>query len=81
MPWLRLDALNLNIIWAYVPLAKMAQPTSAWAWMVGALNIPISFGWAAGDVSLAGPSLPLFSDCLVELMFFFQLTFKLPSQT
>jgi hypothetical protein len=25
-----------------------------WAWYVAALNIGISFGWAAGDVSLAG---------------------------
>ena len=60
LPWLRLDALMLNLIWGYIPLARQAVPrTSAWAFRVGALNIPISFGWAAGDVSLAGQSLAL----------------------
>ena len=55
LPWLRLDALMLNLVWAYIPLARQAVPnTQSWAFRVGALNIPISFGWAAGDVSLAG---------------------------
>lgn len=81
LPWLRMDALNLNIIWAYIPIARAAVPgSSRWAWIVGSLNIPISWGWAAGDVSLIGKS--LFSSSRIEAMltaFNEQLTFKLES--
>jgi MFS family permease len=52
MPWLRLDALMLLIVWYlafwYPPMNQVSQ-----AWLVAGTFIPISFGWAAGDVSLA----------------------------
>jgi len=52
MPWLRLDALMLLIPWYlafwYPPRNQVRQ-----AWLVAATFIPVSFGWAAGDVSLA----------------------------
>ncbi|KAG0241532.1 hypothetical protein BGW41_005841 [Actinomortierella wolfii] len=53
LPWLRLDALGLLIVWvlpyAYPDPAKTLQ----FAWILAAIWIPVSFGWAAGDVSLA----------------------------
>ncbi|KAF9156553.1 hypothetical protein DFQ26_009306 [Actinomortierella ambigua] len=53
LPWLRLDALGLLIVWilpySYPDPAKTLQ----YAWMLAAIWIPVSFGWAAGDVSLA----------------------------
>jgi hypothetical protein len=52
IPWLRLDALALLIVW-YLPFWYPARGNVAHAWIVGATFIPISFGWAAGDVSLA----------------------------
>ncbi|KAF2826298.1 hypothetical protein CC86DRAFT_292717 [Ophiobolus disseminans] len=52
MPWLRIDALALLIVWYlpywYPPMNQVGQ-----AWIVAATFMPISFGWAAGDVSLA----------------------------
>ncbi|KAF1811947.1 hypothetical protein P152DRAFT_38893 [Eremomyces bilateralis CBS 781.70] len=52
MPFLRLDSLLLLIVWYlgywYPPSGEMNQ-----AWIMAATFIPISFGWAAGDVSLA----------------------------
>jgi hypothetical protein len=52
MPWLRLDSLTLLIVWYlgywYPPTGDVNQ-----AWIVAATFIPISYGWAAGDVSLA----------------------------
>ncbi|EON63214.1 hypothetical protein W97_02441 [Coniosporium apollinis CBS 100218] len=52
MPWLRLDALLLLIPWFlsswYPPRNDVNQ-----AWIVAGAFIPVSFGWAAGDVSLA----------------------------
>ncbi|KAE8395185.1 hypothetical protein BDV23DRAFT_168792 [Aspergillus alliaceus] len=51
MPWLRLDAIMLLITW-YLPFWRPSMRVSA-AWMAAATFIPISFGWAAGDVSLA----------------------------
>ncbi|KAF2170982.1 hypothetical protein M409DRAFT_18954 [Zasmidium cellare ATCC 36951] len=52
MPWLRLDALMLLIVW-YLAFWYPPQEQVAQAWIVAATFIPISFGWAAGDVSLA----------------------------
>lgn len=52
MPWLRLDSLTLLIVWYlafWYPPAKQVR----YAWIVAATFIPVSFGWAAGDVSLA----------------------------
>jgi hypothetical protein len=52
IPWLRLDACLLFIVWYlsswWVPTGRVTD-----AWMVAGTFIPISFGWAAGDVSLA----------------------------
>ncbi|KAJ8091066.1 hypothetical protein PM082_024677 [Marasmius tenuissimus] len=52
LPWLRLDAIALNIVWV-LPFIHVVRGDVAYAWMVGAIFLPISFGWAAGDVSLA----------------------------
>ncbi|KAF9921048.1 hypothetical protein FBU30_008967 [Linnemannia zychae] len=53
IPWLRLDALGLLIVWI-LPYSY-PDPTKAlsFAWTLAAIWIPVSFGWAAGDVSLA----------------------------
>ncbi|KAI5857275.1 hypothetical protein BZA05DRAFT_169902 [Tricharina praecox] len=52
IPWLRLDSMMLLIVWYlafwYPPTGRVQD-----AWMVAGTFIPISFGWAAGDVSLA----------------------------
>lgn len=52
MPWLRIDALMLLIVW-YLPYWYPPRGQVAEAWLVAGTFIPISFGWAAGDVSLA----------------------------
>lgn len=52
MPWLRLDALMLLIVW-YLPYWYPPRNDVTQAWRVAGTFIPISFGWAAGDVSLA----------------------------
>ncbi|EUC38546.1 hypothetical protein COCCADRAFT_32469 [Bipolaris zeicola 26-R-13] len=52
IPWLRLDALGLLIVW-YLPYWRPPRNDVAQAWIVAATFLPISFGWAAGDVSLA----------------------------
>jgi MFS family permease len=51
IPWLRLDALLLLIIW-YIPYYYPPSNQVKYAWIIAATFIPISFGWAAGDVSL-----------------------------
>ncbi|KAA8898493.1 hypothetical protein FN846DRAFT_962186 [Sphaerosporella brunnea] len=50
--WLRLDSLLLLIVW-YLPFWYPPSGRVKDAWMVAGTFIPISFGWAAGDVSLA----------------------------
>ncbi|KAK9372296.1 uncharacterized protein V1513DRAFT_452809 [Lipomyces chichibuensis] len=52
MPWLRLDSLMLLIVW-YLPYWSPPSGQVKYAWIVAATFIPVSFGWAAGDVSLA----------------------------
>jgi hypothetical protein len=52
MPWLRIDALALLIVW-YLPFWHPPRNDVGQAWIVAATMMPISFGWAAGDVSLA----------------------------
>lgn len=52
IPWLRLDALTLLIVW-YLPYWYPQRNNVNEAWKVAATFIPVSFGWAAGDVSLA----------------------------
>jgi MFS family permease len=51
MPWLRIDALMLLIIW-YIPFYYPPSGQVKYAWFIALTFIPISFGWAAGDVSL-----------------------------
>lgn len=53
IPWLRFDALMLNLVWILPTFAKMATHDVSWAWKIAGCFIPISMGWAAGDVSLA----------------------------
>ena len=52
LPWLRLDALMLLIVW-YIPYWNPPRGDVGQAWKVAGTFVPISFGWAAGDVSLA----------------------------
>ncbi|EMD00415.1 hypothetical protein BAUCODRAFT_566100 [Baudoinia panamericana UAMH 10762] len=52
MPWLRLDALMLLIVW-YLPFWYPPRNQIKQAWIVAATFLPVSYGWAAGDVSLA----------------------------
>lgn len=52
MPWLRLDALMLLIVW-YIPFWHPPSGQVGQAWIVAATFAPISYGWASGDVSLA----------------------------
>ena len=53
IPWLRLDVLFLMAIWALPFLEpNVANPYST-AWTIAPIASVISFGWAAGDVSLA----------------------------
>ncbi|KAJ3053958.1 hypothetical protein HK097_002977 [Rhizophlyctis rosea] len=55
LPWLRLDAVTLSIAWIFYGVSPQSLGTSpiATAWVIAAVLIPISMGWAAGDVSLA----------------------------
>ena len=54
LPWLRLDAIALNIVWIMPVFANgIAQRNVTWAWITAACFLPISYGWASGDVSLA----------------------------
>lgn len=54
IPWLRLDALALNLVWLipYFPYS-FGDDARSTAWKLAACMIPISYGWAGGDVSLA----------------------------
>lgn len=51
IPWLRLNACLLLIVW-YLPSWWVPTGRVTDAWVVAATFIPISFGWAAGAVSL-----------------------------
>jgi len=53
IPWLRIDALALNIVWILPYFSTIARKDVTWAWRAAGTFIPISYGWAAGDVSLA----------------------------
>ncbi|KAJ7210995.1 major facilitator superfamily domain-containing protein [Mycena rebaudengoi] len=52
IPWLRIDALMVNIVWV-MPFLPVVTGNVQSAWKLAAIFIPISYGWAAGDVSLA----------------------------
>ncbi|KAJ2921517.1 hypothetical protein H1R20_g15573, partial [Candolleomyces eurysporus] len=62
LPWLRFDAVALNIVWVLPTFARIATPDVSWAWKVAGCFIPISMGWAAGDVSLAAYIQSVLSD-------------------
>jgi hypothetical protein len=51
LPWLRLSALVLIIIW-YIPFCYAPVHSIKYAWIIALTFIPISFGWAAGDIAL-----------------------------
>ncbi|MCJ1366633.1 hypothetical protein MMC16_005763 [Acarospora aff. strigata] len=51
IPWLRLDALLLLALW-FLPSWYPPAGQVKYAWMIFGILIPISFGWAAGDVSV-----------------------------
>ncbi|KAI9189600.1 hypothetical protein H9P43_001035 [Blastocladiella emersonii ATCC 22665] len=51
IPWLRLDAIMLLVVWIF-PLASPFENIEGWVWFLAAIMIPVSMGWAAGDVSL-----------------------------
>ncbi|KAJ3034428.1 hypothetical protein HDV00_005048 [Rhizophlyctis rosea] len=55
LPWLRLDAITLSIAWVLwkVTPGSLGLNSTQTAWAVAAMFLPISMGWAAGDVSLA----------------------------
>ena len=54
MPFLRFDALALLIIWVLPSYSRQIVPNDAgYAWRIAGMFIPVSMGWAAGDVSLA----------------------------
>ncbi|KAF9435072.1 hypothetical protein BGZ76_006950 [Entomortierella beljakovae] len=52
LPWLRLDAITLLIVWVLPYLYPAPEDTLEYAWMMAALWAVVSFGWSAGDVSL-----------------------------
>jgi hypothetical protein len=52
IPWLRLDAIMLFVVW-YFPYWYPPSGDVKYAWQAAATLIPVSMGWAAGDVSLA----------------------------
>ena len=54
MPFLRFDALALLLLWILPFYSRQVVPHQAtYAWRIAGMFIPISMGWAAGDVSLA----------------------------
>ncbi|KAK4050849.1 hypothetical protein OIV83_003271 [Microbotryomycetes sp. JL201] len=53
LPWLRLDALMLNLVWVLPRYSRILPAQVSSAWIIAATFIPVSYGWAAGDVSLA----------------------------
>jgi len=54
MPFLRFDALALLIIWVVPSYSSQVVPNQVgYAWKIAGMFIPVSMGWAAGDVSLA----------------------------
>ncbi|KAG8806330.1 hypothetical protein FRC19_007312 [Serendipita sp. 401] len=54
LPFLRFDALALLIVWALPAYSHQIRPHDAsYAWRIAGMFIPVSMGWAAGDVSLA----------------------------
>jgi len=50
LPWVRFDAIALMTLWVF-PFFPFSNPTR-FVWSVFPLMVVLSFGWAAGDVSL-----------------------------
>lgn len=42
-----------QIVWVLPVFSTIATHNVSWAWIIAACFLPVSFGWAAGDVSLA----------------------------
>jgi hypothetical protein len=51
IPWLRLDALTLLLVWI-LPCVTPFANLDLWVWMLSGIMVMLSFGWASGDVSL-----------------------------
>ncbi|KAG4435368.1 hypothetical protein IFR05_009154 [Cadophora sp. M221] len=51
LPWIRLDSIILSIVW-FLAFWRPAYRKMSQAWVVAGAFAPLSFGWAAGDVSL-----------------------------
>ncbi|KAG5463542.1 MAG: hypothetical protein BJ554DRAFT_6638, partial [Olpidium bornovanus] len=54
LPWLRLDAITLAVVWIF-PLADplgLGISVETWVWCLFPVMLVVSFGWAAGDCSL-----------------------------
>ncbi|KAF8636315.1 hypothetical protein AX17_003635 [Amanita inopinata Kibby_2008] len=62
LPWLRLDAVMLNLVWILPYFSTIATHKVQWAWRLAGCFLPISMGWAAGDVSLAAYIQSVFLD-------------------
>ncbi|KAJ3187888.1 hypothetical protein HDU85_006281 [Gaertneriomyces sp. JEL0708] len=52
LPWLRLDALTLTIGWVLWKADPSQVGALTMAWILAAVFVGVSAGWAAGDVSL-----------------------------
>ena len=52
LPWLRISALLLLIVW-YIPYCYPPMNNIRYAWLIALTFVPISFGWAASDIALA----------------------------
>ncbi|KAG8766720.1 hypothetical protein FRC20_006190 [Serendipita sp. 405] len=54
LPFIRFDALALLLVWGLPAYSHHIQPhKTVYAWRIAGMLIPISMGWAAGDVSLS----------------------------
>ena len=51
LPWLRMGALVLPLVWV-IPFDDVPPGRFDFAWALSLIFLPISFGWAAGDLSL-----------------------------
>jgi hypothetical protein len=51
IPWIRLDALTLLVVW-YMPFWRPPAGDVSQAWIAAATVLPVSMCWSAGDVSL-----------------------------
>ena len=53
IPWLRLDVLLISFVWVLPFIRLNAADAVGSAWILAPFMALISFGWSAGDVSLA----------------------------